>query len=299
MTSAEPTNSAEPVDVVAGKAVACIEKGEQAYDKAEEFYRAAGLHISECKRRKPDGVTWPEFCKAHLKVSSRRADELIAIGDGRKTLAGLRIKNAESKRLSRSRQRDVPLTPKAPHPAAPAPAPMPASAPTPARLSKVYSFGTGASRAARAAGLENAPLIAVTGGYQFELPPEPAPVLHPTDTDGQRPASIIAVEPDVTEAELYAARAEYTIVNGQPKAAQSDDDAEVEPIEDDPKRIYAVYMLRVAGCIDAAKSGYPGPVTEEIVAMARAVAAAWERLAQNLQEHERNAAANAERRAAA
>lgn len=37
-------------------------------------------------------------------------------------------------------------------------------------LSKVYAHRTNASRAARAAGLTKAPLIAVAGGYQFELP---------------------------------------------------------------------------------------------------------------------------------
>lgn len=37
-------------------------------------------------------------------------------------------------------------------------------------LSKVYSHRTNASRAARAAGIAKAPLIAVAGGYCFELP---------------------------------------------------------------------------------------------------------------------------------
>jgi hypothetical protein len=110
----EPESGAEPVETVAALAVACIEKGDQAYDKAEEFYKAAGLHIAECKRRKPDDMTWPEFCKQCLKVGRSRADELIMIGDGRKTLDGLRKENSEKQKLSRSNRRDITAATKAP-----------------------------------------------------------------------------------------------------------------------------------------------------------------------------------------
>lgn len=42
-------------------------------------------------------------------------------------------------------------------------------------LSKVFTFRTNASRAARKMGIKNAPLIPVAGGYQFEIPAEVAP----------------------------------------------------------------------------------------------------------------------------
>jgi hypothetical protein len=73
----------------------------------------------------------------------------------------------------------------------------------------------------------------------------------------------------------------------KPAARKRLADALTEDDEDDedetnPKRIRAIYMARASACIDVSKFGYPGKVTEEIVSVARSVAAAWNRLAKTL-----------------
>jgi hypothetical protein len=114
MTNTDLTFTEEPLELVASTAVALIEKGDQALDKAEEFYKSAGIRIAECKRRKPDEVSWAEFCKQHFNFGRRRADELIMIGDGRKTLKEVRQEKADGvKRLralrSASPKANVPI----------------------------------------------------------------------------------------------------------------------------------------------------------------------------------------------
>jgi hypothetical protein len=76
---------------------ALIAKGDKAAEKAEQYYKAAGLHLKELKENKPDGVTWEAFVKEECGISRERADELIRIGDGRTTVAEVRKKAEERK----------------------------------------------------------------------------------------------------------------------------------------------------------------------------------------------------------
>lgn len=73
---------------------ALIVKGDHASDKAEQFYKAAGIHLAECKARKPNGIPWPAFVAKNFTFGRSRADELIMIGDGRATVAKLRTDTA-------------------------------------------------------------------------------------------------------------------------------------------------------------------------------------------------------------
>jgi hypothetical protein len=78
--------SNEPLQLVIASAVALMKKGDQAAGKANDFYKAAGIRIAECKERKPANVTWPEFCRQNFPFGEHRANELIQIGDGRATV---------------------------------------------------------------------------------------------------------------------------------------------------------------------------------------------------------------------
>jgi hypothetical protein len=82
-----------------------VEQGDKATEKAEGHYKAAGIHIAQCKERYKveTDLTWPEFCQQHFGFTSRRADELIEIGDGRTTLGEMRAKKKDSVRKARSK----------------------------------------------------------------------------------------------------------------------------------------------------------------------------------------------------
>jgi hypothetical protein len=56
-----------------------IQKGDQAADKAEQFYKAAGYHLKKLQANKPVGITWEEHVKKYCGIGIRRAQELIAI----------------------------------------------------------------------------------------------------------------------------------------------------------------------------------------------------------------------------
>lgn len=83
-----------------------IAAGDKAVGKAEEHYKSAGLHLAEAKKRvaADNTLTWPKFLTRNCCIGRRRADELIAIAEGRTSLVELRAANAASK--ARSRQRD-------------------------------------------------------------------------------------------------------------------------------------------------------------------------------------------------
>lgn len=87
-------------------------------------------------------------------------------------------------------------------------------------MSKVFAHRTNASRAARKAGLLKAPILAVSGGYQFEIPSEsPAQFEAGPDECETGIALTKAIEATIaedepTDAELSAGRADHTIVNG-------------------------------------------------------------------------------------
>lgn len=108
-------SSGLPIDTLGKQIQAHVTKGDAAKDKAEQHYKAAGLHLAEAKdrilgpvgpdgsRKRPAGTkggpTWPVFLSKHCKLSRSRADELIMIGDGRKTVEEVRAaKNASVKK---------------------------------------------------------------------------------------------------------------------------------------------------------------------------------------------------------
>jgi hypothetical protein len=78
-------------------------KAAQAYSKAEQYYIAAGLHLKKLQATKPDEVTWKRYVEKYCKIGIRRAQELIAIADGRTTLEKVRASKAESVRRLRQR----------------------------------------------------------------------------------------------------------------------------------------------------------------------------------------------------
>ena len=95
-----------PLDTLGGTIKAHITAGDKATDKAEEHYKAAGIHLSEAKERvaHTKGLTWTAFLIKNCSIGSRRADELISIADGRTSLAEVREKNRNANVAHRARQ---------------------------------------------------------------------------------------------------------------------------------------------------------------------------------------------------
>ena len=81
----------------------CIEKGDKANDKAEQYYTAAGIHLKTLKKKAPNQAAWEQLIKSRCGLSTSRAYELIQIADGRKTVAELRLGTAARMRKHRSR----------------------------------------------------------------------------------------------------------------------------------------------------------------------------------------------------
>ena len=80
-----------------------IEKGDRAAEKSEQHYIAAGQHLKALKAQMPTGIKWEQYLKDHgLEIGRRRADELIAIADGRATVEEVRAEKAESAARSRA-----------------------------------------------------------------------------------------------------------------------------------------------------------------------------------------------------
>jgi len=79
-----------------------IAKGDKAAEKSEQHYIAAGQHLKTLKRQMPEGIKWEQYLEDHgLEIGRRRADELIAIADGRATVEEVRAEKAESAAKSR------------------------------------------------------------------------------------------------------------------------------------------------------------------------------------------------------
>lgn len=87
-----------PIDTIGREIKARIEAGDKALDKAEQHYIAAGIQLLEAKKRlKQTGeMRFSAFLFSYCKgMKETRAYELIALGDGRTTLAEIRAKGAE------------------------------------------------------------------------------------------------------------------------------------------------------------------------------------------------------------
>jgi hypothetical protein len=80
-----------------------VKKGDKAKDKSEQYYVAAGIHLRTLKSQAPNPAAWEQLIKSRCGLSRSRAYDLIAIADGRKTVAELRLGTAERMRKHRSR----------------------------------------------------------------------------------------------------------------------------------------------------------------------------------------------------
>jgi len=96
-----------PIDTLGATIRAHVAKGDASIEKAEQHYKAAGIHLIEAKARvaATPGLTWPAFLNSHCGIRRRRADDLIALADGRTTLAEMRDKNRERVAAHRERKK--------------------------------------------------------------------------------------------------------------------------------------------------------------------------------------------------
>lgn len=96
-----------PIESLGREIKARIDAGDKALDKAEQHYIAAGIQLAEVKRRleQTGEMRWSAFLFSHARIKRRRADDLIAIADGRITLAEHREKNRERVAAYRERKR--------------------------------------------------------------------------------------------------------------------------------------------------------------------------------------------------
>jgi len=123
-------NAIATVPQLAKRIKALIDKGDHAADKAEQFYKAAGLELQKLKDdfkdNKPPGVTWEQYVYETCGLRRSRADELIRIGEGSTTLEEVRKRDSEKKRRLRHKP---PGRPGAPPPDEPEDNPEPEDAP--------------------------------------------------------------------------------------------------------------------------------------------------------------------------
>jgi hypothetical protein len=80
---------------------ALIEKGDRAAEKAEQFYKSAGIHIKEIKEQSED---WETIVRDKCGLGRSRAYELMAIADGKTTLEKLRERSNTSSRVSHAKK---------------------------------------------------------------------------------------------------------------------------------------------------------------------------------------------------
>jgi hypothetical protein len=80
---------------------ALVEKGDRAAEKAEQFYKAAGIHIKEIKQKQSEH--WETIVREQCGIGQSRAYELMAIADGRTTLEKVRADTNERKKVHRAK----------------------------------------------------------------------------------------------------------------------------------------------------------------------------------------------------
>jgi hypothetical protein len=90
---------------LARRVKALIEKGDRAAEKAEQFYKSAGIHIKEIKEQSED---WETIVREQCGLGRSRAYELMAIADGRTTLEKVRAGTNERKKVHRAWSESVP-----------------------------------------------------------------------------------------------------------------------------------------------------------------------------------------------
>ena len=82
-----------------------IAKGDRAIEKADEHYKAAGLHLKALKNEHGGSWDdWTKLLKTKVGISTGRASELMQIADGRKTVGELREADAAKHRRIRDQR---------------------------------------------------------------------------------------------------------------------------------------------------------------------------------------------------
>jgi hypothetical protein len=100
-----------PLSTLAGTIKAHIAAGDKAVGKADEHYTAAGIHLLEAKERvkRTANLTWPAFLVSQCSIQRSRADELIAIAEGRTSLAEVRERTKNKVAAHRASAKQSPL----------------------------------------------------------------------------------------------------------------------------------------------------------------------------------------------
>ena len=115
MTQREEKDKAE-VQVLADRARAAVsalarrvkvltEKGDRAAEKAEQFYKAAGIHIRQIKEQSLDD--WETVVRGQCNIGRSRAYELMAIADGKTTLEKVRASTNERQKIHKAKSQSV------------------------------------------------------------------------------------------------------------------------------------------------------------------------------------------------
>lgn len=96
-----------PLETLALTIKAHVQRGDASIEKAEQHYKAAGIHLMEAKERvmRRRDMTWPNFLLQHCSIRRRRADELISIANGSTSLAELRAATADRVRRHADRNK--------------------------------------------------------------------------------------------------------------------------------------------------------------------------------------------------
>jgi hypothetical protein len=96
----------DPIQQLARQIKNLVAKGEAACDDAEKCFKQAGADLKELKQYKPKHLTWETFVRDTCDLGRSRADELIALADGRTTLD--KVRAATATRVKRHRRRHAP-----------------------------------------------------------------------------------------------------------------------------------------------------------------------------------------------
>ena len=87
-----------PLDTLARLIIASLAAGDKALDKAEQHYKATGIHLLEAKLRLPierPGLIFTGFIKNVCGLGLSRAYECIRIAEGKTSLEEIRTKGRE------------------------------------------------------------------------------------------------------------------------------------------------------------------------------------------------------------
>lgn len=105
-------SSGLPLEALVRDINARSQAGDRDMQRAEDHYKAAGIHLKEAQARvkeenkqrpKSERITWKDWCTINLSFSDRTARNYIAIADGKKTLRQIQMEAAASMQASREK----------------------------------------------------------------------------------------------------------------------------------------------------------------------------------------------------